>query len=97
MTEVYHQWFHDGSPLYDGRTSRYGPPPGYLVGGPNKFFSVDWISPPHGEPAMKAFRDWNAAWNAQRHANECSWEITEPAIYYQAVYTLILSQFVPAR
>ena len=97
VTEVYHQWFHDGSPLYDGRSSRYGPPPGYLVGGPNKFFSVDWISPPHGEPAMKAFRDWNAAWNNQRHANECSWEITEPAIYYQAVYTLILSQFVPAR
>jgi len=97
VTEIYHQWFHDGSPLYDGKASRYGPPPGYLAGGPNKFFSVDWISPPHGEPAMKAYRDWNAAWNAQRNANESSWEITEPAIYYQAVYTLLLSQFVPAR
>jgi endoglucanase len=94
IAEIYHAWFHDGSPLYDGRTSRYGPAPGYLAGGPNKFFSVDWISPPHGEPPTKAYRDWNAAWNARRRANEASWEITEPAIYYQAVYTLLLSQFV---
>jgi endoglucanase len=94
-TELFHQWFHDGSPLYDGAQSRFGPAPGYLEGGPNKFFSVDWISPPHGEPPMKAYRDWNTAWNDQRKANESSWEITEPAIYYQAVYTLLLSQFVP--
>jgi hypothetical protein len=96
-TEIFHQWFRDGSPLYDGKQSRYGPAPGYLAGGPNKFFSVDWIRPPTGEPPMKAYRDWNAAWNAQRQANEASWEITEPAIYYQAVYTLLLSQFVPSR
>jgi hypothetical protein len=95
VMEIFHSWFHDGSPLYDGRNSRYGPAPGYLAGGPNKFFSVDWISPPHGEPPMKAYRDWNAAWNARRQANEASWEITEPAIYYQAAYTLLLSQFVP--
>jgi hypothetical protein len=94
-TEIFHAWYHDGSPLYDGKRSRYGPAPGYLAGGPNKFFSVDWISPPHGEPPMKAYRDWNGAWNATRQANEASWEITEPAIYYQAVYTLLLSQFVP--
>lgn len=97
VTEIYHSWFHDGSPLYDGTKSRYGPAPGYLAGGPNKFFSVDWIRPPFGEPPMKAYRDWNAAWNAERRANEASWEITEPAIYYQAVYTLLLSQFVSSR
>jgi hypothetical protein len=96
-TELFHQWFHDGSPLYDGAHSRFGPAPGYLEGGPNKFFTVDWISPPHGEPPMKAYRDWNTAWNSQRKANESSWEITEPAIYYQAAYTLLLSQFVPPR
>jgi hypothetical protein len=94
-TELFHYWFHDGSPLYDGAKSRYGPAPGYLEGGPNKFFSVDWISPPHGEPPMKAYRDWNTAWNARRKANESSWEITEPAVYYQAAYTLLLSQLVP--
>jgi endoglucanase len=95
VTEIFHQWFRDGSPLYDGSGSRFGPAPGYLAGGPNKFFSVDWVRPPFGEPPMKAYRDWNTAWNAQRRANESSWEITEPAIYYQAVYTLLLSQFVP--
>ena len=95
-TEIYHQWFHDGSPLYDGKASQFGPAPGYLAGGPNKFFSVDWIRPPYGEPPMKAYRDWNSAWNSQRKANEASWEITEPAIYYQAAYTLLLAQFVPA-
>jgi hypothetical protein len=95
-TEIFHFWFHDGSPLYDGVHSRFGPAPGYLEGGPNRFFSVDWVRPPYGEPPMKAYRDWNAAWNSQRRANEASWEITEPAIYYQAVYTLLLSQFVPA-
>jgi hypothetical protein len=94
VTELFHQWFRDGSPLYDGKNSRYGPAPGYLAGGPNKFFSVDWMRPPSGEPPMKAYRDWNTSWNAERKANEASWEITEPAIYYQAAYTLLLSQFV---
>jgi hypothetical protein len=91
--QVYHSWFGDGSSKYDGAGSTYGPVPGYLVGGPNQFFSLDWISPPHGEPPQKAFRDWNTAWNATRGANENSWEITEPAIYYQAAYQLLLSQF----
>ena len=94
-TEMFHYWFHDGSPLYDGAHSRYGPAPGYLEGGPNRFFTVDWIRPPYGEPPMKAYRDWNTAWNSQRKANESSWEITEPAIYYQAAYTLLLSRCVP--
>jgi hypothetical protein len=94
LTEIFHSWFRDGSPLYDGRKSRYGPAPWYLAGGPNKYFGPDWIRPPFGEPPMKAYRDWNTAWNAARGANENSWEITEPAIYYQAVYTLLLSQFV---
>ncbi len=58
------------------------------------FSAFNWIRPPFGEPPMKAYRDWNSAWNAEHHANEASWEITEPAIYYQAVYTLLLSQFV---
>jgi hypothetical protein len=92
VTEIFHQWFRDGSPLYDGKKSRFGPAPGYLAGGPNKFFGLDWVRPPYGEPPMKAYRDWNTAWNAERRANENSWEITEPAIYYQAVFTLLLSQ-----
>lgn len=97
VMQPYHSWFGDGSPLYDGATSTYGPVPGYLVGGANKYFALNWLAPPYGEPAMKAFRDWNTAWNAQRQANENSWEITEPAIYTQAAYTLLLSQFASAK
>jgi hypothetical protein len=95
--EIYHGWFQDKSPLYDGTNSLYGPAPGYVVGGPNKFFGVSWIAPPYGEPAAKAFKDWNGAWNSSHNANENSWEITEPAIYYQGAYLLVLSRFVPSN
>jgi len=40
---------------------------------------------------MKAFKDWDGSWNEDHKATENSWEITEPAIYYQAVYVLMLS------
>jgi hypothetical protein len=91
--QMYHGWFQDGSPLYDGATSAYGPAPGYLEGGPNQFFSVSWVAPPYGQPDQKAYKDWNTGWNAAHQANENSWEVTEPAIYYQAAYTLLLSQY----
>jgi hypothetical protein len=91
--QMYHGWFQDGSPLYDGAGSAYGPAPGYLEGGPNRYFSVSWVAPPYGQPEQKAYKDWNTAWNTQHQANENSWEVTEPAIYYQAAYTLLLSQY----
>jgi hypothetical protein len=94
--QPYHGWFQDGSPLYDGPNSTYGPAPGYLVGGPNQYFSRPWIAPPAGEPPMKAFKDWNTVWNNQHQDTENSWEITEPAIYYQAAYSLLLSRFAAA-
>lgn len=95
VMQPYHGWFQDGSPLYDGAGSQFGPAPGYLAGGPNQYFSVSWISPPFGQPPLKAWRDWNSAWNPAQQANENSWEITEPAIYYQAAYTLLLAEFTP--
>jgi len=79
-------WFRDGSPLYDDETSLYGPAPGYLSGGPNAYYSGD-VTPPRGEPPMKAFVDWNGEWP------ENSWEITEPAIYYNASYVFLVSAF----
>ncbi len=59
--QVYHSWFGDGSSKYDGANSTYGPIPGYLVGGPNQYFTGvtstnQPIAPPTGEPPMKAFR-----------------------------------------
>lgn len=94
VMDPYHGWFSQ-TPRYQGPSSEYGPAPGYLVGGPNQFFAKTWVSPPYGEPPMKAFKDWSTGWNAARADNENSWEVTEPAIYYQAAYTLVLSQFCP--
>jgi endoglucanase len=84
VMEIYHYWFRDGSLRYDGVSSLFGPAPGFLVGGPNKYY--EGISPPSGEPSMKAFRAWN-------NVSQKSWEITEPAIGYQSAYILLLSYF----
>lgn len=93
VNSIYHHWFQSKSPFDKG----IGPPPGFLVGGPNQYFSVKWLSPPYGEPPMKSFRNWNVAFNEERKENEASWEITEPAIYYNATYILLLSQQVSGK
>lgn len=86
MTEMYHTAFGEGSPFDDADTGP-GPPPGYLVGGPNQWFSVPTLSPPAQQPLEKSYRDFNAGWP------ENSWEVSEPAIYYQAAYLRLLSHF----
>jgi hypothetical protein len=85
--EIYHEWFGDDSPYDNARTSPKGPAPGYLTGGPNKDYTGD-ASPPKGQPPQKAYRDFNSG-------SDKSWEITEPAIYYQSAYVKLLSKFVP--
>jgi hypothetical protein len=50
--------------------------------------------PPSGQPSEKSFKDWNTTWNDAHHENENCWAFTEPAIYYQARYVLLLAQFV---
>ena len=89
VMEFYHGWFADGSALYDGPNSTFGPAPGFVVGGPNQFYSGG-VTPPTGEPPMKAYVDWNTAWP------DSSWEVTENAVYYQAAYTLLASTFSSA-
>ena len=77
---LYHEWFPAGSPL------AANPPPGYITGGPNASYggTIDWLK---HQPATKSYADFNAAWP------EASWEITEPAIYYQAMYVRLLASF----
>jgi hypothetical protein len=62
-------------------------PPGYLVGGPNKYYegSLDWI---RRQPPAKAYAELNESGPID------SWELTEPAIYYQACYIRLLAPFV---
>jgi endoglucanase len=88
----FHTWFAYKS-QWDGPDS-LGPAPGYLVGGPNRFDAPKWLIPPAGQPPEKAYKDWNKGWNDEHHENENSWSFTEPAIYYQARYILLLAQFV---
>lgn len=86
--EIYHTWFGANTEFDNALTSPKGPAPGYLTGGPNKDFSYTQLSPPAAQPPQKSYLDFNDGWP------ESSWEITEPAIYYNAAYIMLLSNFV---
>ena len=104
VNEFYHSWFTDGSALWDRvGTSTYGPAPGFLVGGPNPSYDWDGNctsnspnsgcgaaapNPPKGQPAMKAYLDFNTSWPLN------SWQITENHNDYQVAYIRLLSKFV---
>lgn len=62
------------------------PPPGYLVGGPNHSYNgnLGWV---RRQPPAKAYADVGV-----REATRC-YELTEPAIYYQATYIRLLAAF----
>jgi hypothetical protein len=100
--EAYHTWFRDKDPRWDNaRTSELGPAPGYVTGGPNKDYCKDQKpdehacakSPVRQQPPEKAYFDLNTSWDPPNPYDK-SWEITEPAIYYQASYVRLLSKFV---
>lgn len=86
--EIYHTWFGNNTEFDNALTSPKGPAPGYVTGGPNKDYSYQQLSPPGNQPPQKAYLDFNDGWP------ESSWEISEPAIYYNAAYILLLSNFV---
>ena len=104
VTRFFHTWYAHGSALWDTvGVSTYGPPPGYLVGGPNPSYSWDGccpggcsgvscgaavLSPPSGQPPQKSYLDFNDSWPID------SWSVTEPSDGYQAVYIRLLSKFV---
>ena len=85
--QIFHLWFQDESDWSDALTSPYGPAPGFLVGGPNQGYSGSF-SPPANQPVQKCYLDYNN-WDP-----EPSYEITEPAIYYQSAYIRLLSNYV---
>lgn len=93
--EMYHSWFSNGSADWDRvGVSTYGPAPGFVTGGVNPGFAPDasyggTISPPQGQPILKSYKDWNTSYP------ENSWEITEPAIYYQSAYIKLLASLIP--
>ncbi len=102
VDRFYHTWFAHGSPLWGSVSdSKFGPPPGYLVGGANPRYN--WFkgcpeinpgcgkappSPPVGQPPQKAYADFNESWPID------SWEVTEPSVGYQTAYIRLLARFV---
>jgi hypothetical protein len=94
LNEIYHSWFKDDSAWDNPQSAKGGPAPGYVPGGPNKDYKPGQgsciLSPPCNQPVQKSYRDWNGIWP------DASWEVTEPAIYYQSAYIKALSYFATA-
>lgn len=92
VNEIFHAWFQADTKWSDAKTSRCGPPPGFVPGGPNANAAKDGVptrlAPPTGQPPQKSYKDWNTG------GPDSSWAVTEPAIYYQAAYVKLLSAFV---
>lgn len=86
LNEMFHNWFSDGTVWDNAQTSTYGPPPGFVTGGPNQYYYANPnLSPPYNQPVQKSYLDFNTE-------ADSSWEISEPAIYYQASYIRLLAQ-----
>jgi hypothetical protein len=104
VTRFYHTWFSRGSRWEGAGMSLYGPPPGFLTGGPNPSYSWDACcpsrcgrpcgdappSPPAGQPPQKSYANLGDGWPLD------SWSVTEPDLAYQARYVRLLSKFVGA-
>ncbi|HEY4185969.1 MAG TPA: glycoside hydrolase family 9 protein [Polyangia bacterium] len=108
VNQMFHTWFADGSAKWDSvGTSTYGPPPGYLTGGPNPGYDWDSCCPSGCGSAQN-----NALCNAQaivppkgqpaqksyKDFNDNwpldSWSVTEPDDGYQVAYIRLLSKLV---
>jgi endoglucanase len=103
VTRFFHAWYATGSYWDAVGVSMYGPPPGYLTGGPNPSYTWDGccpngcsgyscgaapLAPPTGQPDQKSYADFNDGWPLD------SWSVTEPDDGYQAKYLRLLSKFV---
>ena len=108
VNEFFHTWFADKSPAWDRvGVSTYGPPPGYLAGGPNPSYDWDGCC-----PAGCGSTENNAVCTAesisppkgqppQKSYKDFntgwpldSWSISEPSDGYQIGYIRLLSKFV---
>ena len=89
--------------LGSGGNFTYGPPPGFVTGGPNPSYSVDGccpnkcsgkscsseaLAPPLGQPPQKSYKHFNTSWPLD------SWSVTENSDGYQSAYIRLLSKFV---
>jgi endoglucanase len=89
VSSFWHDWFKPGT-KYGNSKDGVGPPPGYLVGGPNKGYTGSYANVAN-QPAQKAYKDSN---DTASDGKGYPWELSEPAIYYQATYIRLLANFV---
>ena len=108
VKEIFHTWFTDGSARWDRvGTSTFGPPPGFLAGGPNASYDWDGCCPSGcGSPANNAIctsepitpPKGQPVQKAYKDFNTGwplnSWSVTEPSNGYQVAYIRLLSRFV---
>jgi endoglucanase len=93
VTSMFHTWTmkKKGWTHFDYDSSLYGQPPGYVTGGPNFNYTYNTsngiLQELRWQPHMKSYKDWSGDWP------ENSWEISEPAIYYQGAFVNLLSNF----
>lgn len=106
VTQFYHAWFKDGSALWDEvGVSTYGPPPGYIPGGPNPSYALDACCPAGcGSASNNALCTSNVSPPLNQPIQKSykdfnndwplnSWTITEAGIYTNAAYVRMLSKF----
>lgn len=106
VNEFYHAWFAHGSPRWDRvGVSTYGPPPGFLTGGPNPSYNYDACCP-SGCGGSNAICNSESLippkgqppqksykdFNTSWPLN--SWAVTENSCGYQINYIRLLSKFV---
>ena len=108
VSTFYHSWFADGSAKWDQvGVSTYGPPPGFLPGGPNPSYTVDSCCPAGcGSVQNNALctsisvvpPTGQPAQKSYKEFNNNwpldSWQVTEPSDGYQVPYIRLLSKFV---
>src|SRR3569623_172374 len=106
--ELFHTWFADGSAKWDRvGTSQYGPPPGYLTGGPNPSYTWDSCCPSGcGSAANNALCTSMSLMPPQGQPPQKSykdftagwpldsWRVTDPDDGDQIAYIRLLSKLV---
>jgi endoglucanase len=105
VTEFYHNWFADGTDWDRVGTSKYGPAPGFLVGGPNDSYERDACCadvcggfgakmceiPVKSPPTGQPPAKSYADFNEGWPIN--SWSVTENSNGYQINYLRVLSKY----
>jgi endoglucanase len=109
VNEFYHSWFTNGSEKWDRvGVSTFGPPPGFVTGGPNPSYDVDGCCLPTPNcgsnsslcnsedltpPREQPAQKSYKDFNTSWPLN--SWSVTENSDGYQINYIRLLSKFVP--